>query len=239
MKKILAQHVNFPKRERLPDLISSQIKSLIFSNEIEVGEKFPSERELEGLFGVSRVVVREALRSLEHSGLIEIKRGSGGGAFVSNKTYKPFSDSLKDLFSEGKLTVEHFVQARTAVECYGVRLAVENMTEEDLHSLKRINEELVGAIADTKRLGEKNMAFHLSIAELSGNPLITMMVQSLIETLDRILKTRTPRRFQEPNFAEATYKRHKKIIDAMRKKDVALCEKLIAKDAEFTKRINY
>jgi GntR family transcriptional repressor for pyruvate dehydrogenase complex len=135
--------------------------------------------------------------------------------------------------------VEHFVQARTAVETYGVRLAVKNLTEGDLRNLERINEELAGTIADTKRLGEKNMAFHLSIAEISGNSLMTMMVQSLIETLDKILETRTPRRFQDPNFAEATYKRHQKIIDAMREKNFALCEELIAKDAEFTKKINY
>ena len=101
-----------PKRERLSDAIASQIKTLIFSNNVEERQKLPSERDLADQLGVSRVVVRDALRSLEQSGLIEIRPGSSGGSFVTYNLYKPFFNSIYDLFREGKLTLHHFLRGQ-------------------------------------------------------------------------------------------------------------------------------
>lgn len=233
MDQDILQSLIPPKKERLSNKIASQIKTLIISEDIEVGDKLPPERELADLLGVSRAVVGEALRSLEQSGFIEIKQGPSGGAFVTNNLYKPFLDSIYDLFREGKLTLHHFYEARRAIECASVRLAVENASPNDIHRLKKINQKLLDDIDDNTRLRENNMAFHMGIAEISGNPLITIMVQSLIE----LLNTLYPQSIQTSAFIKDTYKRHEAIINAMKDKDAGLCEELMVIDTENTKKL--
>lgn len=233
MDQNILQFLTPPKKERLSNKIASQIKALIFSENIEVGDKLPPERELADLMGVSRAVVGEALRSLEQSGFIEIKQGPSGGAFVTNNLYKPFLDSIYDLFREGKLTLHHFYEARRAIECASVRLAVENASPKDILRLQTINQKLLDDIDDNTRLRENNMAFHLGIAEISGNPLITIMIQSLIE----LLNTLYPQSMQTSAFITDTYRRHEAIINAMKDKDVRLCEELMVIDTEHTKKL--
>lgn len=222
-----------PKRERLPEAVASQIRTLIFSNNLEAGQKLPSERELANQLEVSRVVVREALRSLEQSGLIEIRPGSMGGAFVTYSLYKPFFTSIYELFHEGKLTLHHFFEVREAIECYSIRLAVERVTTADISRLETINRKLIDDIANKTKLRENNMAFHLAVADISGNPLIKIMVQSLIELLNTLL----PESRQPSEFIENTYQRHEAIIQALREGNGEECEKLMAIDTEHTKKL--
>jgi len=222
-----------PKKERLPDTIASQIKTLIFSNNVEEGQKLPSERDLADQLEVSRVVVRDALRSLEQSGLIEIRPGSSGGAFVTYDLYKPFYNSIYDLFREGKLTLHHFYEVREAIEGYSIKLAEKRVTTEDLHRLQIMNKRLIDDIADKTKLRENNMAFHLAIADISGNPLIKMMVQSLIE----LLNTLYPESGQSSEYIRNTYQRHEAIIQALKERNGEQCEKLMAIDTEYTKKL--
>ena len=222
-----------PKRERLPDAIASQIKTLIFSNNLAEGQKLPSERVLAVQLGVSRVVVRDALRSLELSGLIEIRSGSLGGAYVAYNLYKPFLNSIYDLFREGKLTLHHFYEVREAIECSSIRRAVTRVTEEDIRRLETINRKLIDDIEDKTKLREHNLAFHMAIADIAGNPLIKMMVQSLIE----LLNTLYPQSRQPAEYIRDTYRRHEAIIGALRRRNAEQCEKTMAIDTEHTKKL--
>ncbi len=221
------------RKERLNEKVASQIKSLIFSNEIGTGQKLPPERDLARRLQVSRVIVREALRSLEQSGLIEIRPGMTGGAFVVYHLHMPFFNTARDLITSGKVSLSHFVGARRAIECFSVRLATENATLKDIERLHRINETFFEHIAEPAKFRKHHAAFHIRIAELSRNPLITLMVQSVFELLNRL----RPDTFQSERFIRDTYKRHEAIVEAMKKKDIHLCEQLMAADTEATKRL--
>jgi DNA-binding FadR family transcriptional regulator len=233
----LLKSLDPPKKQRLPEMVASQIKRMILSDKIGVGQKLPSERELGEHLGVSRVVVREALRSLEQSGLVEIKHGSSGGAFVTYKIYKPFYDSLYDLFTEKRLTLNHFVEVRKAVECLSIELAVRNARTKDIKELENINKKLVAEIGNKRKFIETHMAFHVAIAKFSANPLIEMVIQSLGRLLNTILDTYNPQRSQPQEFYESACESHEKIIDAMKEKNLELCQQLMAEDTEFTKRL--
>jgi len=221
------------KKERLNEKVASEIKRLIFSNKIGIGEKLPSERDLAAQLNVSRVVVREALRSLEQSGLIEIRPGVAGGAFVVYNLHMPLFNTARDLITSGKVSLSHFVGARRAIECFSVKLATKNATQADIERLHRIDEAFIADLADRKKFREHHTAFHIKIAELSRNPLIKLMVESVFELLNRL----RPDTFQSEKFIRDTYKRHEAILEAMKKKNIGLCEQLMAIDAEYTKHL--
>lgn len=83
-----------------------------------MGQKLPPERDLASRLGVSRVIVREALRSLEQSGLIDIRPGMTGGAFVVYNLHMPLFNVARDLIASGQLSLTDFVGARRAIECF-------------------------------------------------------------------------------------------------------------------------
>ncbi|RPI78099.1 MAG: FadR family transcriptional regulator [Desulfobacteraceae bacterium] len=226
-----------PKRERLPDTIAAQLRALIVSKKIKVGDKLPTERELAESLQVSRVVIKQALRVLEQSGFVEIKPGSRGGAFVTYSFYKPFFTAIQDLFHEGSLNLNHFYEARMAIETCSIRLAVDKITPEDLENLRALNEKIIIEIETPAHLHQNNMAFHLAIAEISANPLIRYMVQSLLELLSVVWDTHYPGATQTLQFIKDVYDRHQNLIKALAEKDTMLCEKLILLDTEFTKSL--
>jgi DNA-binding FadR family transcriptional regulator len=232
MEHALYQNLAPIRKTRLNEEIIARIKNLIYSKELKVGEKLPSERDLSAKLKVSRVIVREALRSLEQSGLIEIRPGLTGGAFVVYNLQKPLFDCVYDLFSGGSLTLSHFTEARRAIECFAIRRAAENATEESIERLNQINENMVAGL-DRERFVAQNMAFHTTIAQLSENPLISLMVQALFDLLKRL----RPDFVQKERFIRETFKRHKAIIEALRQKNVSLCEELIAFDVEHTRKL--
>lgn len=222
------------KREKLYEGVMVRVKGLISSSELQVGDRLPSERELAQRLKVSRVVVREALRSLEQSGFVEVRAGSRGGAFVTHNLHKPLSDSAHHLFQHGKLTLQHFFEARRAIECASVRLAAARASSSQIRRLRAINQRLLDDLNDTASLRRHNAAFHVAVADISGNPLITLLVQALLDLLDTIL----PQPAQSIAFGRNTLERHEAIIAAIEKRDVALCERLMAADAEFTRRLS-
>ena len=230
MKKELNEVFTPMKREKLHEGIVSQIKSRIYSNKLREGEKLPSERELAEVLRVSRVVVREALRSLEQSGLIDIRPGTSGGAYVTHALHKPFFKAALDLMNEGNVTLDQFFEARNAIESFSVRQAAQKAGPGDIARLNELNEKLLKETKEKTKLRENNAAFHIAIADISGNPLIRLMVHSLLDLLDAIY----PASGQSDKYVRNTYERHKEIIGAMQKKALSRCESLMASDTEQT-----
>jgi GntR family transcriptional repressor for pyruvate dehydrogenase complex len=220
------------RRTRLNEEVVTRVKRLIYSKELKVGEKLPSERDLAARLKVSRVIVREALRSLEQSGLVEIRPGLRGGAFVVYNLQKPLFDSVYDLFRGGSLTLSHFTEARRAIECCAIGRAVENATAESIEKLNQLNESMV-ADFDRERFVAQNMAFHTTLADLSENPLLSLMVRALFDLLKRL----RPEFVQRDRFIKETYKRHKGIIEAITQKDISLCADLLASDVDYTRNL--
>src|SRR5512140_1807302 len=90
--------------------IVTQIKASIFDGRLTPGDRLPSEKELTEQFGVSRITVRDAMRVLESQGLIDIKVGSGGGAFVANPSSEAVTQVLTDMLGLQGITVRELVE---------------------------------------------------------------------------------------------------------------------------------
>ncbi|RLB00563.1 MAG: FadR family transcriptional regulator, partial [Deltaproteobacteria bacterium] len=120
-----------PRRKRLYEEIAEVLKKAILSGDYRVGDKLPSEMELAERFGVSRLVIREAIRYLELSGLIEVRQGATGGAFVRELDSKIIRQNLSDLLFFRKISVSQLYEVRMYVEPEVARLAALRRTEED------------------------------------------------------------------------------------------------------------
>ena len=221
------------KREKLTELVISQIKNLIFSEGIAVGEKLPSELELANQLKISRSVVREALSSLVQSGLIEIRRGRGAGAYVVNHIHKPLLYSTVDLIRSGRLSVRQFLEARKIIECASLRKVAEKITDEDIDKLEEINNEFLKNIHDGLLSTEITSLFHLTLIELSSNPMMTMMLHSILDLMAEM-------RFRHPDFVtfrKGVYKAHVAFIEAIRQKDWDRSELLLMADIDLSEAL--
>jgi len=222
-------------RENLNEKIVSQIKNLILSKGIPVGRKLPPERELAQHFQVSRAVARQALKSLEQSGLVEIRTGARGGAFVAANRHMPLFRLSYDLFSTGELTLFHFYEARKTIECTTVCLAASKATGKEMERLYAINAKLADRETDSAKLGEYHAAFHVAVAEISGNPLLHVIVQSIMALLVTLYTGWSQVRTRK--YMAEVYKRHEAILQAMKARDLERCRDLMAIDTKFTERL--
>src|SRR5918994_4771513 len=99
------------RTNRVSENLAKRIKRQISSGKLTAGEKLPAEREMARLYNTSRVSVREAYRSLEELGLLTIRRGADGGAFIADIDHTPVMRSLSLMLRLGKTTHEEITQA--------------------------------------------------------------------------------------------------------------------------------
>lgn len=163
---------------RVSQAIVDQVKLLLRQGRLKPGDRLPSERELCERFGVSRVTVREALRVLEAGGLIDIRVGARGGAFVTSPTSQQIGEGLADLLNLSPLTATDVTEARQVFELGIVPLVVERATDEDIAALR----EMVRVHRQALDRGDYDMSmsadFHARVGACTHNPAIEMLVQS-------------------------------------------------------------
>lgn len=174
------------RTDRSSQIIVDQIKDAIFQKKIRSGDKLPSERQLMEQFQACRVTVREALKLLEYAGILEIKRGIQGGAYVRDPNIKFINNFLRDMFSMGNIKVADLTEARIAVEPFTLRLAAERMSEESLGQLRQNIDEAKECLKkkNPKDARLLNLEFHRIIAQASGNLVIFFMIDSIMDIME-------------------------------------------------------
>lgn len=172
---------------RLYETIIEQIREMIDKGEIQPGDKFPSERELMKQLGVSRAVLREAFRVLEFRGLVESR--PGGGRYLRRaESLQMMRGSALELERDALLDV---IEAREIVEVEIVRLAVSRATDEEMEKLIVLDKEFHWrSNIEEYRNKDKDLDFHLALAEMSHNFILKMMINFML-ILSRDLREKT------------------------------------------------
>jgi GntR family transcriptional repressor for pyruvate dehydrogenase complex len=171
------------RRERVPAEIVRQLKATILTGRVRPGHRLPSENELAAQFQSSRGSVREAIRSLEHAGLVAVRRGHGGGVFVGDGDLRHVVDSLSALIRLGTVSIHALTETRLILEPENARLAARRITAEALAGLKRYTEGHARAIAQRQLHATADLGFHRLIAEASGNPVLVLFTNSMADLL--------------------------------------------------------
>jgi DNA-binding FadR family transcriptional regulator len=163
---------------RMSEAIVEQIQSLMRANRLRQGDRLPSERELCEQFGVSRVTVREALRILEVGGLVEIRVGARGGAFVTTPSSERLGARLADLISIAPITASEVTEARLVFELGIIPTVIARATEEDIESLRTMTRQHLEALRRGEYTMDMSAAFHNRVGACTHNAAIEMLVKS-------------------------------------------------------------
>lgn len=179
------------KAARAFEEIAAQIRAELASGRLKVGSRLPAERTLAQQFGVSRNTLREALRSLEHAGLIRLQKGASGGAFICEGSGNAITTSLMDLYHVGTITPDQLTEARIWLESVIVREACRRATPEDIKALQQNVEEAAEAAksGDFQRRAEINLDFHRKLAAMTANPIVVIVMDGLLNVLSKFLQT--------------------------------------------------
>lgn len=176
------------KPARISEAIVSQIRAKVLADELRPDDKLPSENELAAMFGASRATVREALRALEGSGLIEIRRGARGGPFVARHGLEHAGRSLIEALRIHGTPIEQVTEARLLVEPTLTRFAAERASDDDLEAigetLARVSSSL--ATGETPVLG--NLEFHRLVASASHNAVLVVLLDASLGILEQMLE---------------------------------------------------
>lgn len=179
------------KRISLYEEVAQHLREAILSGRYRPGDLLPSEAELTEQFGISRNVVREAIRLLQSKGFLEIRRGKNGGAYISEFKPTTITENLSDLIRVGYVTIEHLTHARTYLEPEIMRLAAQNAKPQDLLEIEKLLDEYDRTTDNDKRR-RLNCDFHRRIGEACGNPLFSILMNSIMDFTERFIETINP-----------------------------------------------
>jgi GntR family transcriptional repressor for pyruvate dehydrogenase complex len=201
---------------RISEVIVDQVRLLIRQGQLTAGDRLPSERELCERFGVSRVTVREALRVLEANGLVEIRVGARGGAFVTAPSSRLVGEGIADLISLATLTAGEVTEARRVFELGIVPLVCERATEEDIAALYEICDRSAAALKGDEYPLELSAEWHERFAQAAHNRAVAMLVASLHGPLIMSLERA---REAAPLHGRLGVEEHRALVDAIAARD--------------------
>jgi DNA-binding FadR family transcriptional regulator len=148
-------------KKRYSEQVADLIQGKILGDNLEIGTSFPSEKDLAQEFQVSRSVIREALRILEVSGLVTIKKGPTGGIFVADVYHKPITNSIHNLITSGKVTIDHLFDVRLLIEPHTAMEAALHAGDEDMQRLQELVEDSSHHLNDPLHLKKTISSFTL------------------------------------------------------------------------------
>jgi GntR family transcriptional repressor for pyruvate dehydrogenase complex len=163
--------------------ICQRIREQLALGVLKPGDKLPPERDLAQQLGVSRNVLREALRSLEMAGVLRLQKGVKGGAFIQQGDTSRMNDVMQDMLSLGTISVRELSEARIHVLELVVTLACANARHADFQALEANVERTELATREGRLLDrvECSREFYKLLASATGNKVIAMIVDSVTE----------------------------------------------------------
>jgi GntR family transcriptional regulator, transcriptional repressor for pyruvate dehydrogenase complex len=202
------------KEKRLFERIVDQIKDAVLSGTLQTGDKLPPEHELARMFGVSRSAVREALRILELSGLVSIRKGNRGGCFIRKlSSNQKLMDYLSDNWRLGQITLTHLTEARYWLESMVIDIVGQRITAKDIDKLRKSvdkAERLYEEGKDREKIDE-NLNFHILLVRIIGNTILIDALSAILELLSYMLLKIKPSR----RITLGTLGAHREILDLL------------------------
>jgi GntR family transcriptional repressor for pyruvate dehydrogenase complex len=208
----------------LPVQVAQSLLQRIIAEEFPAGTVLPSERELQDHYGVSRPVVREAIKLLEARGLIAAN--SGQGAVVASDMTSPARDALVLAFFRAHACAEDILDTRVLLEPEIAALAARQATALQIRRLNSVarafdDADLDGSEEAREKLLERwpatDARFHVLLAEASQNPVLAILIEVIVGILWR--QRRIGTRYPPDTERQRAQAQHRAIADAVAARD--------------------
>ena len=187
--KAIIDHFEEIELAKPSDNIIQQIRRLITSGILSPGDRLPSERALERQFGVGRGHIREAIKKLEFYGILETYPARG--TYVTELNVKTLDTLISNIMQFEPDDALSLVAVRSVLEVYAAQIAAELATEEDIRNLRALLDEFrnLSAATDVRPRQQIDVRFHLAIAQISRNKVLSAFIGLLATDL---IKLRVP-----------------------------------------------
>lgn len=199
----------------LAQRVEQELERLILDSRLGAGDRLPSERELAAQFGVSRTVVREAVRALAARKLVDVNVGRG--TVVRSPSAESAAESMKllMLMQAGRAGVEKVSEVRHVIETEIAALAASRRTDEDLRTLIAILEETRQHLDAPEVYIKSDVEFHSALARATQNEMFVVVLDSVVEVMIevRLLTLRVP------GITSLALSYHERILEAVQAGD--------------------
>lgn len=216
--------------------ICERIREQLALGVLKPGDKLPPERDLAQQLGVSRNVLREALRSLEMAGVLRLQKGVKGGAFIREGDTSRMNVVMRDMLSLGTISVRELSEARINVLDLVVRLACTNARLADFEALEANIERTELATREGRLLDrvECSREFYRLLAASTGNKVIAMIMDSVTEIHMRFVYAKVVSSgVAMPRLAE----RRRQLLAALRARNVSAAARLMRTHLDAVQRM--
>jgi GntR family transcriptional repressor for pyruvate dehydrogenase complex len=205
-------------KQKLVDRVVHALEELIISRQLEPDTKLPPERDLADQLGVSRTVLREAVRILVTKGLLETQPGKGTlvRKLTREQVVEPLSLLLRN-HTGGEISFDQLYQVRSILEVEIAGLAASQASEADITRLKQIVANMEATQNDVVTLAVHDADFHSALAKMTHNPLLAILVDSIRDLLQEYVARVTP--YLDPS--QENLPLHQKLLERIEARDVA------------------
>jgi GntR family transcriptional regulator, transcriptional repressor for pyruvate dehydrogenase complex len=200
---------------RVSETIARRIKNQISAGSLLPGERLPAERDMALRFRTSRVSVREAYRSLEELGLLTIRRGAEGGAFIADLDHTPVMRSLSLMLRLGKTTHQEITEARLLIEPPIARLAARRARPEDIEALQRVVDRQETALRRRGDYRPFDLQFHRSVADCARNLPLKVLMHALSDLTVEVVAQLTLSEGDQSSVCDS----HRMLVEAIARHD--------------------
>ncbi|MBW1721764.1 MAG: FadR family transcriptional regulator [Deltaproteobacteria bacterium] len=214
--------------------IVDQIRNAIFERKLRPGEKLPTERQLADIFKTSRVTVRSALLTLKNGGLLEVKQGKNGGAFVAEDIGEAeLARVLRDIIGLKGISIDHVIEVRLMIEPQIAYLAAKNADQSDIETIWATIQELDHLFREKSTFRSSDENFHKALARAAKNPMLTVFQASLIDVLFKFIYTIAWKREHKENILN----HHRKIAEKIEERSPEAAREAMVEHLSDMKRI--
>lgn len=226
----LSSQIHDQKPLKKADLVAEQLKWHIVLEKLSAGDKLPHEQQLTEHFKTSRWTIREALKSLEVQGLIEIVPGAKGGARVVSVPYERASNLLANFFHFEHLTGSQIYDVRNVLEPIMAQSVVGLLTEEDLKALENtitVARRYAGDDARRLKVRRAELDFHHILARACPNPFVMFICRFINDLLFHFIAFNQPMLQTHAAVSRRNLEYHQKLFDAYCGQDAPLVAALM------------
>ena len=193
----------------LSEKIIAQISDALVAGELKPGDRLPPERELAEQFGVSRTVIRDAVKTLAGRGILHVKHGAGIFVTTSEENAIGRLGALSDILPLQGVSLRDLFEIRKVLEAEGAEWAARRRNDYHLKRLRGILEDAHRNSENLEVLSERDAQFHVAIAEASQN---LVLVRVMLTLLDLLAQSRRES-LSIPGRAKLSLKDHERIVE--------------------------